>query len=57
MEVNCMECGSTYKHKKGRPECPQCGSHDYSTMVPLAKEFLRVVKAEGLKIVKSKNGD
>ena len=52
MKVDCMECGFTYKHKKGYPKCPKCGSHEYTTMVHLAKEFLRLVKSEGLKIVK-----
>ena len=52
MEVDCMECGFTYKHKKGHPKCPKCGKPDYSIMVPLAKEFLRLVKSGGLRIVK-----
>lgn len=51
MKVSCLKCGLDYKLNR-KKECPRCGSHDFSTMVGLAKEFLRVVKAEGLKMVK-----
>lgn len=51
MKVRCLNCATDYKLNREK-KCPNCGSHDFTTMVSLAKEFLRVVREKGLKIVK-----
>lgn len=69
MKVKCLNCGLIYKKKAWwKGGCPRCGFDCYcieikeeidkeslNTMSNLAKEFLRVVKEEKIKIVKKED--
>ena len=62
MKIKCYNCGLVREATKLIGKCPECGFHKWfslpkgnneeSDMVSLAKEFLRVIKEEGIKIVK-----
>ncbi|GAH68727.1 unnamed protein product, partial [marine sediment metagenome] len=62
MKVKCYNCGLVREAIMGEGACPECGFHGWyslpkekmkeNDMVSLAKEFLRVVKEDGIKIVK-----
>lgn len=60
MKVKCCNCGLVREAVMGEGICPECGGNKWcllsevgeGDMVSLAKEFLRVVKEEGIKIVK-----